>query len=431
MQYSSWTRIYQQQYNNLIVPSSSIEQLATIDKITCFGNGRSYSNVACATNSDLWVNNRLNRIIDFDYRCGVITAESGCLLSDIIDLVLPHGWFLSVTPGTKFVTLAGAVANDVHGKNHHVDGSFGCSVINFELVRSSGEKLFCSREINSEYFYASIGGLGLTGWITTVSIQLKKVSSYGVISNAYKYKNLEEFFILNDCLEKNNTYTVAWIDCLAYGKNLGRGIYFTGEHAANNNGLQNISKSQRNFPIELPFSAINSYTLKALNTVYYNRSIQAEDEVVLYDKYFYPLDGLLNWNRIYGKNGFYQYQLLIPDKDAYNGIKEVLEEISKNKQGSFLAVLKTFSDISSGGLLSFPRKGVTLALDFANYGDVTLQLFAKLDEIVMKYNGALYCAKDGRMSGDVFKFSYPNWENFLLYKDPKFTSQFWENIIGE
>lgn len=393
------------------------------------GNLRSYGDEAYNDNGVVMDCQSLNKFIAFDRVNGYLTAECGVTLEQILQLIVPCGWFLPVTPGTQYATLAGAIANDVHGKNHHKSGSFGCFVEAFELVRSNGERLICSKQQHAEYYFASIGGMGLTGWISWAKIKLLQVSNNAIVTRAYKFANLQEFFHLNTVLEKKFTYTVTWIDCLAKKKNLGRGITFVGEHAGYLAQLPSIKAQKLGVPLTPPFSMINQFTLKAFNTAYYRRPIQSGSQIVHYAPFFYPLDNIRNWNRLYGKKGFYQYQCVVPMDDAYDAIKALLTIISNKKMGSFLITLKTFGQCSSGGMLSFPRPGVTLALDFANQGDKTLALFAELDSIVLAVKGALYPGKDARMSPEMFACGYPALNEFTQYIDPQFSSNLWRRIF--
>jgi FAD/FMN-containing dehydrogenase len=404
---------------------------ADVNRILTYGNGRSYGDV-CLSDQASIINSRfLNKFIHFDRKDGILTCEAGITLQEILKLIVPTGWFLSVTPGTQYVTLGGAIANDVHGKNHHAVGSFGCFVEEFELCLSSNERLICSKAQNANYFFATIGGLGLTGWIVWAKIRLLPICNPNMVTNSYKFANLDEYFALNTELAANNDYTVAWIDCLSSGAKLGRGIYFTGAHAGYQEELIQPKASHLGMPIYLPVSLINRYSLQIFNFLYYNRRQSSAPVMQHYEPFFYPLDAINNWNRLYGQKGFYQYQFVIPFTNAREVIAEVLKHISKRKMGSFLAVLKTMGDIGSGGLLSFARPGVTLALDFANQGNKTIELFRILDQIVLEAGGAIYPAKDACMSPELFMRGYPNLDKFKLLKDPKFSSNFWRRVVGE
>jgi len=387
-----------------------------------YGNGRSYGDVCLNSGATLLRMRGLDRFIAFDAQSGVLVCEAGVLLADILDVFVPRGWFLPVTPGTRFVTVGGAIANDVHGKNHHRAGTFGRHVRRFELLRSDGSRRVCSPDENAEWFAASIGGLGLTGLITWVEIELKRIEGPCVVVENTRFTGLDEFFALNAAAEARHEYTVAWIDCLAATP---RGIFMAGDHAEAAAAVAEARKPLT-FPLTPPISPINALTLRAFNFAYYHRPLPAK-AVQHYAPYFYPLDGILHWNRMYGRQGFYQYQCVLP-LSARDALEDVLRSIAASGQGSFLAVLKTFGELASPGLLSFPMPGMTLALDFPNRGDATRALFERLDAIVGAAGGRLYAAKDARMSGEFFRRSYPRFNEFSGFVDPKFSSDFWRRV---
>lgn len=395
-----------------------------------YGNGRSYGDSCLNDDGILLATKNLDRFIDFDSNTGILKASSGVLLSDIIESFLPRGWFLPVSPGTKFVSLGGAVANDIHGKNHHRAGSFGNHVLALTLLRSNGELIECSPRSNSELFNATIGGLGLTGLMLDVTIKLKAVNSSFLDMQLYKFSSLDEFFALSKASDQDFEYTVAWIDSLASDKKLARGIFMRA-NPSNDGDLSLINKPKITIPDILPCSLINFYTVKAFNEVfYYGHNLKNQNSKIDYDKYFYPLDGINNWNNVYGKNGFIQYQFVVPFDSAKLVIKEVLECLQKNHYGSFLSVLKIFGDIKSPGILSFPRPGVTLAMDFPYIEGKTEKITAHLDELILDAGGALYPAKDALMSAGTFQKSYPRYQEFQKYIDPKFSSDFWRRVIS-
>lgn len=386
------------------------------------GNGRSYGDVGLNPGGTLLDMRGLSRFIAFDSDGGTLSCEAGVLLSDVLDLVVPHGWFPAVTPGTRFVTLGGAIANDVHGKNHHVAGSFGDHVLSFELLRSDGQRLDCSRDVNPDWFAATVGGLGLTGVITRATIRLRRIGGTVMAVKNRRFTGLDEFFALNAEAEKAHEYAVAWIDCLARTP---RGVLMSGDHAE---GDLPAPRRAKRVPLTPPFSLVNGLSLRAFNAAYYGQPWPAESRQH-YQPYFYPLDAIGDWNRIYGKPGFYQYQCAVPPATAHAAIGKVLDTIAASGQGSFLAVLKNFGDRTAPGMLSFPMPGTTLALDFPNRGMPTRALFDRLDAIVRAAGGRLYAAKDARMSGDFFRASYPQWQDFLRFVDPKFSSGFWRRVM--
>jgi FAD/FMN-containing dehydrogenase len=404
------------------------------DKLTNFlpyGNGRSYGD-SCLNADGAMLNSRaLNRFIDFDPSSGVLVCEAGVLLSEILSLVVPQGWFLSVTPGTRFITVGGAIANDVHGKNHHVSGTFGCHIRQFELLRSDGQRLLCSPQNHENLFAATIGGLGLTGFITWAKLQLRRIHNPWINAETIRYESLTEFFTLCEESDQDYEYTVSWVDCAGTGKRLGRGLFMRGNHASAIAKPNRYLSKTRSFPFLPPMSMVNTWTLKAFNFAYYHKQFQSQTQQTQhYEPFFYPLDGLLEWNRMYGPRGFYQYQCIVPThQHGKEVIAELLNEIGGTGMGSFLAVLKVCGDIKSPGMLSFPLPGVSLALDFPNRGEKLHRLFHRLDTIVSAAGGRLYPAKDGRMPSSLFRDGYPRWQEFSHYIDPHFSSSFWRRVM--
>lgn len=432
MRWESWNRVPRVSHCAVLAPADRMALLPVLDvPMLPYGNGRSYGDVCLNEGGALLHTRRLDRFIGFDPANGVLRCEAGILLSEILPIIVPRGWFLPVTPGTRFVTVGGAIANDVHGKNHHGAGSIGCHVRMLELLRSDGSRLHCSLTEHPEWFAATVGGLGLTGLIVWVELQLVRIANPYLWTTAQRFADLGEFFALNTATEAHYPYTVAWIDCLAKGRARGRGVFFAGEHAAAQLKLPIYRSRSRSVPIDLPIPLVNHPSLSLFNFVYYNRPLSSEAALSHYEPFFYPLDGIRNWNRIYGRRGFFQYQCVLPPEASHDGIAELLDRIARSGQGSFLAVLKTFGNMRSAGMLSFPRPGATLALDFPNRGQDTMKLFQNLDAIVAAADGALYPAKDARMSGAMFRQGYPKWETFAGYVDPRFSSSFWRRVTGD
>ncbi len=376
------------------------------------GNGRCYGD--SALQSKIFSTLALNKFLSFDTVNGIIKTEAGVLLSEVLEVIVPKGFFLPVTPGTKFITMGGAVASNIHGKNHHKDGAISQYIDCFDLMIETGAIVQCSRTENVELFVNTIGGMGLTGVILTITLRLKKIETSYIKQKAIKAKNIHAIL---DYFEQyqHYTYSVAWIDCLSKGYSLGRSILMLGEHATvaelnteqNKQPLQLHSAKQIDVPFMFPAFALNELSIKAFNFLYYNKQQQQEiNNVVHYNPYFYPLDILTNWNRIYGKNGFTQYQFAIPFENGREALIKILTKIADSGCGSFLAVLKTFGkgDAFSSSL-SFPIEGYTLALDFK----VSPKVFALLDEldkIVLEYGGRLYLTKDARMTSATFHQAY-------------------------
>ncbi len=407
-------------------------------KVLPYGNGRSYGDSNLNPGGALLQGAQLDRFISFDAATGVLRCEAGVLLHDIIKLVLPQGWFPPVTPGTQFVTVGGAIANDVHGKNHHAAGSFGNHVLGFELLRSDGSRRWCSPIDEPAWYAATIGGLGLTGLITCAEIQLRRVANPFMDSETVRFRNLGEFFELSQASERDFEYTVSWIDCAFTGQRLGRGLFNRANHAPAVLDTRlvppkltgGVVEAARRVPLTPPISLINPLSLKAFNTLYFNKQVgDVVRSLQHYRPFFYPLDALLEWNRIYGPRGFYQYQCVVPHGQAYAATAELLDTIARSGQGSFLAVLKQFGEPASRGMLSFPTPGTTLALDFPNTGPRVHKLFTALDDIVRKAGGRLYVAKDGRMGTELFKAGYPRLQEFLPHIDPRFSSGWWRRVM--
>jgi FAD/FMN-containing dehydrogenase len=399
------------------------------------GYGRSYGDSCLNDGGTLIDATGLGKFISFDDEAGLLRCEAGVMLADIIEVIIPRGWFLPVTPGTKYVSVGGAIANDVHGKNHHVAGTFGCHVTQFELLRSDGERLLCSPRHNSDLFRATIGGLGLTGLIVWAEFKLRAIPGPFIAKEQIRFNSIDEFFELTKEFDQRFEYTVSWVDCLAVGDQLGRGYFMLGNHDKLQTAPGHEPKAKPLFtvPIDAPGFALNKLTVKAFNTALYMlQGPKVSRRVVSWDPFFYPLDFVTAWNKLYGSAGFLQYQPVVPfenDRD-HRAIKSILTQIAQAGASSFLVVCKTFGDIQSPGLLSFPRPGVTINLDFPFRGPQTLQLLDRLDVIVRESGGAVYPAKDARMSAENFKAFFPQWRDFAQYVDPKFSSNFWRRVMS-
>jgi len=393
-----------------------------------YGNGRSYGDSCLSASNHIIAMRALNRFISFDKSSGILRAEAGVTFEEILRVIIPHGWFLPVTPGTKFITLGGAIGNDVHGKNHHTKGTFGRHVIKFGIHRSDSSTEICSPAQNPALFAATIGGLGLTGIILWAEIQLMPITSSTIDTTTLCFNNIEEFIDLSNEYDYKNEYSVAWIDCTATKKHLGRGIFVTGNHSVDKKLIAHDG-NYKNFPIEPPFSLINKITLKLFNEFYYqSHKYKKRHDNIEYDPFFYPLDGIHHWNKIYGPKGFQQYQCVIPTTNAVVAIKNILTIISASKSGSFLAVLKRCGNVPSPGLLSFPLPGISLAIDFSQSSYITEFLFPLLDRIVTDNGGRLYPAKDAHMSAKDFQSYYPEWKTLESLRDPGIKSYFWERV---
>lgn len=389
------------------------------------GSGRSYGDVALNEGHALLQTRWLDRYIAFDPDTGELTCEAGVELADIVRDFLPRGWFPPVVPGTRHVTVGGAIANDVHGKNHHAMGSFGDHVIGFTLRRSDGTMIECTRDRNADWFRATIGGLGLTGLVTQARLQLRRVASGWVRVSTRRFRGLDAFFALNAQAEASHEYTVSWIDCLS-GPDKLRGVLFAGDHAEDPPAGEPRFPAEpgtRAFPVNPPFSLVNPLSLRAFNAAYFGKAPDDWLDLQPVWKYFWPLDAMAHWNRIYGRQGLLQYQFVVDPDQARDTITQVLRTIQASGLGSFLAVLKTFGSRQPAGMLSFARPGLTLALDFPNSPRVHA-LFATLDRCIEAAGGALYAAKDARGPGKLFRAGYPAWDAFQAFRDPRICSDF-------
>ncbi|WP_299379932.1 FAD-binding oxidoreductase [uncultured Kiloniella sp.] len=376
------------------------------------GLGRSYGDSSLS--STIISTRYLNRFHSFNEKTGVLTCDAGVSLDEVLDTFVHRGWFPSVTPGTRFVTIGGAIASDVHGKNHHTVGAFCDHVLSFRILIANGDILNCSPSENRDLFLATCGGMGLTGLITDATIKLLKVESSFIEETTCKARNLKECLELFDT-HNSAPYSVAWIDCLKQGKDLGRSLLMLGRHSGQG-GYDDLKKTALSIPFNLPEVCLNKLTVGAFNALYYGRiRKQTQERHVHYGPYFYPLDGIGNWTRLYGAKGFVQYQFVIPKDAGLEGMTRVLDKIAKSGAGSFLSVLKVFGK-GNDNFLSFPFEGYTLALDF-KVSVQTFELLDQLDAIVQDYGGRVYLTKDARMSDHVFKAGYPQWEVFQSVRE--------------
>lgn len=394
------------------------------------GNGRSYGDSCLAASGHVLGMSRLDRFIRADWEAGILVAEAGASFGEILAEIVPRGWFLPVTPGTRFVTLGGAIANDVHGKNHTVRGTFGRHVRSLGLFRSHEGRKTCSPAENDELFSATIGGLGLTGVIEWAEVQLLPIRSSTLETIETRFDTLVEYLQLSAQSDQAHEYGVAWIDCTAKGKALGRGVHTAADFSLAGR-LEASARRRVDIPATPPVSLVNGVSIRAMNALYrHARPRRQRRAVVGYEPYFYPLDGIGRWNRLYGPRGFQQHQSVIPEADAESAIVAMLAAVADSGAGTFLAVLKRFGTASSPGLLSFPRPGITLALDFAQEEGLEDVLFPRLDAITREAGGRLYPAKDAHMRGEDFRRAYPDWQKVEALRDPALSSRFWKRVTS-
>ena len=411
------------------------------DTLIARGQGRSYGDASLNKNGRVILTERIDRMLALDVEQGILRAEAGVTLADILPAIVKHGWFLPVTPGTQFVSLGGCIAADVHGKNHHHDGSFGDHVLSIVLILADGSYKTCSVTENADIFWATVGGMGLTGIIAEVTLKLIPIETSKMMVRNHAANNLEHLFRLLQDPALDDQYSVAWIDCLASGEQLGRGIAMLGHHATSaeyanvgplasnplpnpppkgegaNEVLRTLNPRRgRSLPFDFPSWVLNPLSISLFNKLYYKKEAGKQKPFLSdYDSYFYPLDAIGHWNRMYGKRGFVQYQCVIPDATALAGMTALLKELSGSRRSSFLAVLKRFG-AEGKGLLSFPLPGYTLALDLPLRDKGLFSLLDKLDNIVLQHGGRVYLAKDARISAESFNTMYPRYPEWLKIK---------------
>jgi len=396
--------------------------VSTTDELISYGNGRSYGD--SALNEKILYMRPKDHFLKFDQKKGILHVEAGVLLSEILEHYIPRGWFLKVTPGTKLITVGGAIASDVHGKNHHVEGCFSECVEEFSIMLPEGEIVTC-KDKNSDLWKATCGGQGLTGVILDAKISLKKINSRFIDQITIKTKNLKETF---EAFERygDKPYSVAWIDCLAKGDEIGKCLLMVGDFR-DDGDLDYKLKKQKTIPFNFPSFALNNLSVKAFNWLYYSKvKEKVSKQKVDIDSFFYPLDAIGHWNRIYGKNGFTQYQFILPKETSYDGLEEILATIADSGKGSFLAVLKLYGKANKNWL-SFPMEGYSLALDFKIEKGL-FELLDRLDEIVLKYGGRIYLTKDVRVSKETFEKGYPDIEKFRAFRQEKGMKEKFESL---
>ena len=379
------------------------------------GAGRSYGDAALNRGGDTVLMGRLNRMLAFDEDSGVVRCEAGVTMAELLDVFVPRGWFLGVTPGTKYVTVGGAIASDAHGKNQHRDGNFGDFVNSITLMLASGAVIRCSEQENRDIFRSTLGGMGLTGVILDAELRLQKVAGGFVQTRRLKSRDLAETIALFDEHESAFQYSVAWVDCLARSSRVGRGVLMFGNHAdATQRSHMNISSRHLKVPIDLPAWLLNPVSLRAFNNLYYALSPRKNDAVEHFDGFFYPLDFLTDWNRLYGKRGFIQYQCVLPSTSSTQSLRALLALFGDHGHGSFLAVLKRFGRGRGG--LSFPVDGYTVSLDIP-MRDGLLAILDRADQMVADEGGRVYLAKDARLSARMFRQMYPDLPAWRRVKD--------------
>lgn len=394
------------------------------------GMGRSYGDICLLANGTLLNTRGLDRFQSLDEKSGILRCEAGVTLDEVLRLSVPRGWFLPVTPGTRYVTVGGAIANDVHGKNHQVAGTFGRYIRSLELARSDGSRFICSPHQNVEWFRATIAGMGLTGLIISAEIQLRPIVSPLVSCEVVQFHGIDEFIALS-VAHQSTEYSIGWMDGTATGRDFARGVFMTATHSEEPAPLTSLKSRSRSVPFDLPRYFLNRYSVGAFNSLYFHgHRTRQEPRLRGYDSFFYPLDRVLHWNRLYGRRGFVQFQCVLPPVAYKDAPLQLLKAISAAHLTCFLVVIKVFGDAISPGIMSFPMAGISMALDFPIHGEETFDLMDKLARITAEHGGRLYAAKDTQMNATQFQGFYPQWQQFAPFVDPAFSSSFWERVTA-
>jgi len=410
MMLHGWGR-YPRVEAQVLAPASRAEIAAALrTPVIARGLGRSYGDSALAPCVLSTV--RRDMLLAFDEQSGVLHCEAGASLDAILRLMVPRGWFLPVTPGTRFVTVGGAIASDVHGKNHHCDGCFSAHVPEIDMMLADGSVVTCSAQQRPELFHATCGGMGLTGIVLSAKLRLLRIDSAMIEQRTLRAPSLAAALELF-AEHASQTYSVAWIDCISRGRAMGRSLLMLGEHAHDGH-LELARPGRLAVPFDLPASLLNRRTVGAFDALYYHLP-RSTHQRVHYESFFYPLDSIGQWNRLYGKNGFVQYQFVLPEPAGLAGMSAILQEIAASGRGSFLAVLKRLGG-HNGNYLSFPLAGYTLALDFKVDAGL-FDMLERLDGMVHDYGGRLYLAKDSRMRAATFRRGYPQVEAFQQVRE--------------
>jgi len=399
------------------------------------GSGRAYGDAALNSGNICLDFSAYDRFLSFNSETGLLHAEAGVTLEQILNEFIPRGWFLPVTPGTKYPSLGGSLACNVHGKSkeslsHHVES--------MHMLLADSSVVTCSRTERSDLFWATLGGNGLTGIILSAELRLRPIASSYLRYEGIKARNLEEAFQLFED-SKDVPLSVAWIDCLSRGRSLGRSIMMRGDFARpedlktaaeKRNPLAVSRKPKIPVPMEFPSWSLNPLSVTAFNALIYGKHPRRLDTIMDYDEFFYPLDSILRWNLIYGRPGLVQYQFLIPPKYGFEGIKTLLEHISASGRASFLAVLKKFGDQKEEGTIAFPGPGYFLALDFPVGNGEVLKLMDHWDELVLKFGGRVYLTKDARLKRETFAAMYPRLKEWLEVKAKYEPKQVFQSDMG-
>ncbi|MBM3608542.1 MAG: FAD-binding oxidoreductase [Alphaproteobacteria bacterium] len=389
-----------------------------------YGNGRSYSDTCLPESGTLIGTRAMQSVIAFDPQTGILRAQAGMLMADVLSLAIPHGWFVPVTPGTRWVTLGGAFANDVHGKNHHHRGTFADHVNMFELLRSGGERMLVSRNQNAGWMRATAGDMDLTGLVTWLEVQLMRVVSPWVQQDVLAFETLEDFMALDHASRASHEYTVAWLDAVSADARVQRGVFMRANHVRHDVQAKPDRQPLLSIPFTPPVRPVPRFAIRPFNALYWRMALRSSGKVHDYRPFFYPRDGLGNWNRLYGRAGLRQFQCVLPAQHGADALRALLAATHRHGQPSWLAVLKAFGDRPPAGMLSFARPGLSVALDFPNEGGRTQALFENMQAIVNDAGGAVNAYKDAQWTAETFAKSFPDFTQFEPYMDPMAVSRF-------
>jgi len=430
--YRPWTRNFRYEHEVRVLDDLDRDRpfLRPARPVLPYGNGHTYGDVCQNDKGTLIDVSKWNRVMSFQESTGVLRCEAGLTLGEILRACSSRGWFLPVVPSTRDVTVGGAIANDIHGRNHPTCGTFGTHLRAFELLRSDGSRILANAKENSDLFGATIGGLGLTGIITWAELQLKPIRSTGIVVYERRFRGLTELFELRrTALEKKIEFQTVWIDGLRLANpEKIEGVFVTAEHSQDSSATPPECSARRTgLKAEFPEWAVNRMSVAILNRTY--SLLPRGESKVPYPSFFYKLDAIEGWNRMLGPNGFYQCHFVIPE-DSSHAWPEIFREIHLARQVPFLVILKTLGDLPSPGWLSFPIKGLCGVVDFANRGDKLRNLLHRLEGLIRQAGGRIYPAKDSTMSAESFQCFYPRWKELAKIKDPAFSSSFWRRVGG-
>ncbi|WP_063787126.1 FAD-binding oxidoreductase [Streptomyces sp. NBRC 110028] len=424
----AWNRVHRYRQRVLEVPRGLSAVPETSGSVLPRGFGHSYGDSCLNADNTLLDTRGLNRILSFDPETGVLHCEAGVTIGAVQRYATPYGWRLAVSPSTGLASVAGSVAHDVHGRNHIFAGSFGHHLLEIELMRSDGRRRLCGPGADDQLFRATVGGMGLTGLITTVKLQLRPVKSSFINVETHCHTDLSQLMAHIDATADTHEYATAWLDLV--GRQTFRGVLEIGNEGPGERSFPQ-DRFQPRVPFDLPRLCVNRPHMHAFNLAYFRLCGRKKPGRVSYQKYLYQMDSLGDWNRLLGRKGFYQYHFLIPAAAVPDGLPRLLDAVRSSDNVAVLAILKRYGPSAAPGMMSFPVHGVGGAFDFVNRGERTLRLFHELDELMIELGGRVYLAKDSALDPGTFKLMYPQWTAFREFVDPRFSSSLWRRVTGE